>query len=90
MAKRAELYIGGREIANGYYELTDASNKLLASQEDNRRRESLHRLVMPRDDALLDALTSGLQSYGVALGVDRLPGDTVKNLSECMIFTGHL
>ena len=53
MAKRAELYIAGREIANGYYELTDAVEYAARFAEDNRRRESLHRLVMPRDDGYL-------------------------------------
>ncbi|MGB2332876.1 MAG: amino acid--tRNA ligase-related protein, partial [Litorivicinaceae bacterium] len=93
VAKRAELYIAGREIANGYHELTDAVEQSARFDEDNRRRESLHRPVIPRDDALLDALTSGLpESYGVALGVDRLLQVTTqsKTLSECMTFTGHL
>ena len=93
VAKRAELYIAGREIANGYHELTDAVEQSARFDEDNRRRESLHRPIVPRDDALLDALTSGLpESYGVALGVDRLLQATTqsKTLSECMTFTGHL
>ena len=93
VAKRAELYIAGREIANGYHELTDAVEQSARFDEDNRRRKSLHRPVVPRDDALLDALTSGLpESYGVALGVDRLLQVTTqsKTLSECMTFTGHL
>lgn len=93
VAKRAELYIAGREIANGYHELTDAVEQLARFDQDNRRRESLHRPIVPRDDALLDALTSGLpESYGVALGVDRLLQVTTqsKTLSECMTFTGHL
>lgn len=93
VAKRAELYIAGREIANGYHELTDAVEQAARFEEDNRRRESLHRAVVPRDDALLDALTSGLpESYGVALGVDRLLQVMTqsKTLSECMTFTGHL
>jgi len=53
----------------------------------------LLRPVVPRDDALIDALTSGLpDSYGVALGVDRLLKVVTqsKTLSECMTFTGHL
>ena len=93
VAKRAELYIAGREIANGYHELTDAVEQSVRFDQDNRRRESLHRPIVPRDDALLDALTSGLpESYGVALGVDRLLQVTTqsKTLSECMTFTGHL
>ena len=93
VAKRAELYITGREIANGYHELTDAVEQSARFDEDNRRRESLDRPAVPRDEALLDALTSGLpESYGVALGVDRLLQVTTqsKTLSECMTFTGHL
>ena len=93
VAKRAELYIAGREIANGYHELTDAVEQSARFDQDNRRRESLHRPIVPRDDGLLDALTSGLpESYGVALGVDRLLQVTTqsKTLSECMTFTGHL
>ena len=93
VAKRAELYITGREIANGYHELTDAVEQAARFEEHNRRRKSLHRPIVPRDDALLDALTSGLpESYGVALGVDRLLQVTTqsKTLSECMTFTGHL
>jgi lysyl-tRNA synthetase class 2 len=93
VAKRAELYISGSEIANGYHELTDAVEQAARFDEDNRRRESLRRPVVPRDDALIDALTSGLpDSYGVALGVDRLLKVVTqsKTLSECMTFTGHL
>ena len=93
VAKRAELYISGSEIANGYHELTNAVEQAARFDEDNRRRESLLRPVVPRDDALIDALTSGLpDSYGVALGVDRLLKVVTqsKTLSECMTFTGHL
>lgn len=93
VAKRAELYIAGSEIANGYHELTDAVEQAARFDEDNRRREALLRPVVPRDDGLIDALTSGLpESYGVALGVDRLLKVMTqsKTLSECMTFTGHL
>ena len=93
VAKRAELYISGSEIANGYHELTDAVEQAARFDEDNRRRESLLRPIVPRDDALIDALTSGLpDSYGVALGVDRLLKVVTqsKTLSDCMTFTGHL
>ena len=93
VAKRAELYISGSEIANGYHELTDAVEQAARFDADNRRRGSLLRPVVPRDDALIDALTSGLpDSYGVALGVDRLLKVVThsKTLSECMTFTGHL
>ena len=93
VAKRAELYIAGSEIANGYYELTDVVEQSERFEIDHQRREALHRPTLPTDHALLNALKKGLpESYGVALGVDRLLKvvTNVKTLSECMTFTGHL
>ena len=60
---------------------------------DHQKREVLRRPTLPTDQALLDALTRGLpESYGVALGVDRLLKvvTNVGTLSECMTFAGHL
>ena len=93
VAKRAELYISGSEIANGYYELTDVVEQSARFEMDCQRREALHRPIPPTDQALLEALTKGLpESYGVALGVDRLLKvvTNARTLSECMTFTGHL
>ncbi|HBX27059.1 MAG TPA: hypothetical protein DEF72_06465 [Gammaproteobacteria bacterium] len=93
VTKRAELYISGSEIANGYYELTDVVEQSARFEIDRQRREALHRPTLPPDQALLDALTTGVpESYGVALGVDRLLKvvTNVRTLSECMTFTGHL
>ena len=93
VAKRAELYIAGSEIANGYYELTDVVEQSERFEIDHQRREILHRPTLPTDHALLNALKKGLpESYGVALGVDRLLKvvTNVRTLSECMTFTGHL
>ena len=93
VAKRAELYISGIEIANGYHELTDPKEQSVRFDQDMKRREALHRPAVPKDQALLDALTRGLpSSYGVALGVDRLLQVTLQldTLSECMTFTDHL
>lgn len=89
VAKRAELYLNGVEIANGYQELTDATEQARRFAEDARRRLALGRPAVPVDQALLEALQSGLpESYGVALGVDRLVmvalGETA--LSSCMSF----
>ena len=93
VAKRAELYIAGNEIANGYYELTDPAEQSRRFAHDQARREQLNRPAIPKDEALLEALTAGLpESYGVALGVDRLLKIVTqsKTLAECMTFTGHL
>ena len=93
VAKRVELYLLGSEIANGYYELTDAAEQSSRFDQDAVRRALLDRPEVPKDDALVDALTAGLpESYGVALGVDRLLKTIVgaSTVAECMTFTGYL
>ncbi len=73
VAQRFELYIQGLEIANGYFELTDAAEQARRFAADNERRRVLGKPEVPVDTRLLAALASGLPSCaGVALGVDRL------------------
>ena len=93
VAKRVELYLLGSEIANGYYELTDAVEQSNRFDQHAARRALLGRPEVPKDSALVDALTAGLpESYGVALGVDRLLKTIVgaASVTECMTFTGYL
>ena len=72
-AARFELLIDGVEIANGYWELTDAAEHRARFAEDLRIRQQ-RVLPTPEVDRLfLDALEAGLPPCaGVALGVDRL------------------
>jgi lysyl-tRNA synthetase class 2 len=73
VAERFELYINGLEIANGYFELTDASEQMQRFEQDNRQREKLKLPRIPVDTRFLAALESGMpECSGVALGVDRL------------------
>lgn len=73
VAERFELYLGTRELANGYHELTDAIEQNTRFENDNRRRKSRGQRELPRDDKLLAALQSGMPACaGVALGVERL------------------
>ena len=92
VAKRAELYMAGSEIANGYYELTDVVEQSERFEMDHQRREALHRPTLPTDRALLNALTRGCPELRCSFGVDRLLKvvTNVRTLSECMTFTGHL
>ena len=72
-AARFELFVKGMELANGYFELTDADEQLRRFEADQGQREALCVPALPIDLPLVDALRAGLPSCaGVALGVDRL------------------
>ncbi len=71
--ERAELYIAGLELANGYSELLDS--KELQQRFDKARTETQRKngRALPVDSELLEALTADIPpSAGMALGVDRL------------------
>lgn len=73
VAHRFELYYKGIELANGFYELQDASEQRLRFEQDNVKRQALGKPPRPIDNNLIDALVSGLPNCsGVALGLDRL------------------
>lgn len=73
VASRFEAYVAGIELANGYDELTDATEQAARFAADNaaRVREGLENVV--EDQRLVAALAAGMpDSSGVALGMDRL------------------
>jgi lysyl-tRNA synthetase class 2 len=73
VAERFELYLGDKELANGYHELTDAAEQRARFANDNRRRLARGQRELPIDERLLAALERGLPDCaGVALGVERL------------------
>ena len=72
-SRRFELYWRGIELANGYYELTDAGEQSDRFNADNIIRQQSGRPIREIDTGLMRALRSGMpQSSGVALGIDRL------------------
>jgi lysyl-tRNA synthetase class 2 len=73
VAARFEVYLDGLELANGFHELTDASEQRRRFEQESRRREQAHAGQARIDEHLLAALESGLPDCaGVALGLDRL------------------
>jgi len=73
VARRFEAYINGMELANGYWELTDAEEQARRFECDLAMRKRLGLSACPLDNKLMAALQSGLpECAGVALGVDRL------------------
>jgi len=74
VAERAELYIAGVEIANGFGELTDAAEQRRPFFEaDMELKERLYGTRYPLDEDFLAALAHGIpDSAGMALGFDRL------------------
>lgn len=73
VAERFELYAGGIELANGYHELSDASELRQRFTRDRQLRAQLGRVDIDIDESLMAAMASGLPACaGVALGLDRL------------------
>ena len=73
VAARFELYLDGIELANGFHELTDASEQRGRFVRDREVRQARGQVVPPMDERLLAALAAGMpECAGVALGFDRL------------------
>ncbi len=73
IARRFEAYIGGVELANGYWELCDFEEQIQRFADDLQKRETQGLAQYPSDQHLVQALKQGMpECAGVALGVDRL------------------
>ena len=70
---RFELYITGREIANGFSELNDPEDQAERFKEQVRAKESGDKEAMHYDDDYIRALEYGLPpTAGEGIGIDRL------------------
>lgn len=72
VAERFELFLGSRELANGYHELTDAHEQRARFKAENALRDSRGQPVVPIDENFLAAVGDLPDCAGVALGVERL------------------
>jgi len=72
VAERFELYACGVELANGYGELTDATEQRRRFDEAMAEKEKRYGERWPTPDAFLEALAHMPPASGCALGVDRL------------------
>jgi len=73
VAERAELYVAGVELANGFGELTDAAEQRRRFEADMALKQRLYGVRYPIDEDFLAALAHGIpDSAGMALGFDRL------------------
>jgi lysyl-tRNA synthetase class 2 len=93
VAERFELYLGTQELANGYHELTDASEQRRRFERDNAKRRVRGMAEMPLDENLLAALTKGMPDCaGVALGIERLLMAMLgtEDIREVLAFPFHI
>lgn len=73
VAERFEIFWGAMELANGYHELTDATEQQARFMRELEHRKKLGESPIGFDNRLISALDHGLpKCSGVALGLDRL------------------
>lgn len=73
VTERFELFVGGMELGNGYFELADEEEQERRFDAEIALRSELGRQAVEKDRRLLAALRAGLPDCsGVAIGLDRL------------------
>lgn len=72
VAERAEVFIGGLELANAFSELTDAAEQAARFKEAVEEIRAERGREMPLPESFLEAVKRLPDCGGIALGIDRL------------------
>lgn len=89
VCEKVELYIAGKEIANGYTELTDGELLEQNFKEEQAARVKMGKSSIAFDSDLVEAVKSGMPGVtGSGMGLDRLAMilADAKNISEVNYF----
>jgi lysyl-tRNA synthetase class 2 len=73
LVERFELYIGGKEIADGWSEITDSVQQRDRFENEQKNMRAGDDEAQPTDEDFLEALEYGLPPLGgIGMGIDRL------------------
>lgn len=73
LAERFELYVGGREIADGWSEITDPIDQRSVFEGEQTRMRAGDAEAHPLDEDFLEAMEYGMPPLGgIGIGIDRL------------------
>jgi lysyl-tRNA synthetase class 2 len=72
IAERAELFIGGLELANTYSELVNGTEQEMRFRKEIEQIKKEQSRVAPMPEKFLRAVTNLPECAGIALGMDRL------------------
>lgn len=89
VCEKVELYIAGKEVANGYTELRDAEEQRKRFLIEQKARVKLGKKSVKMDEELIEGLKSGLPEVaGIGMGLDRVAMifADAKNISEVNYF----